>query len=209
MRKKINKKFIYIFLSIISCTLIILSLIPVELLDKTINKITPSRIINQFNNTSMDRPNLKYTSSNRNSDANPIVPLGVVSKCGDFDFKILDIVETDTLKVDDKTFNINAEHDKFILIKFRARNSSESTSQFYPKDYYLKKLSNNKNYYSIDHDVRYEFIKAKANKEDNLISLLNIKSGIIKDSYFIFNVPKDCSLDDLILESPYNYFELK
>ena len=111
------------------------------------------------------------------------------------------------INVENNTFT-PAPGNKFILVKLKIRNSSNSTIELYSYDFVLEDTSTIKERYSfgIGHDLVLKILKEENDK--NFTSFSDQKPGIIKYSYVLFEVPETSKLDDLVFVYGSSHFNL-
>ncbi|MBU3221025.1 DUF4352 domain-containing protein [Clostridium algidicarnis] len=97
----------------------------------------------------LEKPNPKYSNSSLESNSKIIVvPFGEVATSRHFDFKVIEVSEKMEINVENNTFTLDPSN-KFILVKLKVRNPSNSTIELYSYDFVLEDTSNIKEIYKI------------------------------------------------------------
>ncbi|MBB6698685.1 DUF4352 domain-containing protein [Clostridium algidicarnis] len=171
-------------------------------------KLVSSNITNKINNMYLEKPNPKYSNSSLEPNSKIIiVPFGEVATSRHFDFKVIEASEKVEINVENNTFT-PAPGNKFILIKLKVRNSSNSTIELYRYDFVLKDTSTINERYSFDIGYKLVLKILKEENDKNFTGFRDQKPGIIKYTYVLFEVPETSKLDELVFVYGSSHFNL-
>lgn len=135
-----------------------------------------------------------------NKEDSNIYKVGEEGVSGNWNIKVLEAKEETTIQAgnssDDKTTK-----EKFIVIKLQMKNTSKQPSQYSPKEFRLGNMNDESQY-----DVAFEAMQAANNKEiiynknDEFFNFYdNTNPNMSKQTYVIFEVPKDTKIEDYVL----------
>ena len=163
-----------------------------------INKLDNNKQLTQQTNSTP-------TESQENKTKSKICKKGEESTCGDFNLKILDANETSTVEAGNKSDN-KTTNEKFIVCKVSIKNISKQPKQYKSTDFILGNMKD-KAQYTINDAAFSAMSSANGketiyNKNNNFVGVYkDINPNTTKQTYLIFEVPKDFNISDGVLIS--------
>ncbi|KEH90623.1 DUF4352 domain-containing protein [Clostridium botulinum] len=164
-----------------------------------INKLDNNKQLTQQTNST------PTTESQENKTKSKICKKGEESSCGDFNLKILDANETTTVEAGNKSDN-KTTNEKFIVCKVSIKNISKQPKQYKSTDFILGNMKD-KAQYTINDAAFSAMSSANGketiyNKNNNFVGVYkDINPNTTKQTYLIFEVPKDFNISDGVLIS--------
>ncbi|KEH84602.1 DUF4352 domain-containing protein [Clostridium novyi] len=163
-----------------------------------INKLDNNKQLTQQTNSTP-------TESQENKTKSKVCKKGEESSCGDFNLKILDANETTTVEAGNKSDN-KTTNEKFIVCKVSIKNISKQPKQYKSTDFILGNMKD-KAQYTINDAAFSAMSSANGketiyNKNNNFVGVYkDINPNTTKQTYLIFEVPKDFNISDGVLIS--------
>lgn len=145
------------------------------------------------------------------TEGNTIVPFNEAGRTLNFDVKIINTEEKDYIKISNDIFKPKASY-KYVLIKFKFKihELSNGKDDFDMYDFCeLKDIKNNTTYIDSRDRLGRLIYTTNKKKDKNLIYMGNFKPGVIKYAYSLFEVPKNCEINNLVLTDTGNEFDVK
>ncbi|WP_039222505.1 DUF4352 domain-containing protein [Clostridium novyi] len=161
--------------------------------------------INNSNNNKQLTQEANSTSTQNQETKSKVCKKGNESTCGDFSLKILDSKETTTIEAGNKSDNKTTK-EKFIVCKVSLKNISKQPKQYRSTDFILGNMKD-KSQYTINDAAFSAMSSANGketiyNKNNNFVGVYkDINPNTSKQTYLVFEVPKDFNIADGVLIS--------
>ncbi|MBO3420194.1 DUF4352 domain-containing protein [Clostridium perfringens] len=157
----------------------------------SIQNVIPSNSINE-----------KVTKENKKEEAK-VIPLNQEEDLGNIGLKVLNVKETE--QVNNESDSISSSG-KFIVIELSLKNNAKQAVEYNPNQ--LELVSNDGVVYQVD-DVAFQ-AGQKLNSQETIYNRNKdfigfydkFNSGLTKNTYVVFDVPKDLNIDNtkLVIE---------
>lgn len=146
-----------------------------------------------------------------NKEKDKVYKIGEEGKVGSWSIKVLEAKETNVVQGGNSSNNKTTK-DKFIVIKLQMKNISKQPVQYNAKEFMLGNMKD-KAQYTIN-DVAFEAM-GSANSNESIYKRNSDFIGVYKDvnpnttkqTYIVFEVPKDMNISDSVLINANNNSE--
>lgn len=162
---------------------------------KRVNKQIDVKVANQQEKTMKKKEEEKKETK--------IYKLGEDGITGNWNIKALEVKETDTVEGGNSSHNKTTK-DKFIVIKLQMKNVSKQPVQYSPREFMLGNIKD-KTQYTIN-DTAFEAMSSANGKEtifnrnsDFIGVYTDVNPNTTKQTYVVFEVPKDMNIPDSVL----------
>ena len=151
----------------------------------------------------------KYVVEEKENRTEPkIYKLGEEGTSGNWSIKVLEATETNIIEAGNSADN-KTTNDKFIVVKLQIKNISKSANKYSSNEFLLGDIKDKSQY-----KVHFDAMAAANNKEsiynknnDFVGVYTDINPNTSKETYIIFEIPKDISLSDCVLINGNNGIE--
>lgn len=126
------------------------------------------------------------------------------SDAGNWNIKVLEASEKDVIKARDKYDHDITTDGKFLILKLELKNIKTAPVQYGNNDFALKDKKTNAVYQCGDNGFKViqqlNATETIYNKNTSFIGIYdNVNPGMTKNTYIAFELPKDASIDNLVL----------
>ncbi|MDV3428362.1 MAG: DUF4352 domain-containing protein [Bacillota bacterium] len=164
-----------------------------------VNKSLNSTDSNQTSSTKADDNSNTNDSKQKKSDAK-VYKFGNEGTSDGWTIKILDVKEATTIPSGDGSDNKTTQQ-KFIIIKLQMTNVSQAAAQYDDSEFILANNKDQKQY-QIDSDASLTANQVETIYKKNsnfFLSIDNVNPNMPKQTYMIFEVPKNFNLQNGVL----------
>lgn len=154
---------------------------------------------------------VKVNNENKNDDSKKdpkIYQFGQEGVSGDWDIKVLEAKEADTIEAGNSEDNIKSSL-KFIIVKLEMKNISKEPIQYSPEEFILGNM-NDKTQYKADLNAMLTANGKETiyNRNNNFIGAYeDVNPNTPKETYVIFEVPKEVKIENCVLVNGNNNSE--
>lgn len=141
--------------------------------------------------------------SETNKAKDKVYKIGEEGKVGNWNIKILEVKETNVVQGGNSSSNKTTK-DKFVVIKLQMENISKQPVQYSAKEFMLGNMKD-KTQYTVN-DVAFSAMGAANNNEsiykrnsDFVGVYTDVNPNTSKQTYIVFEVPKDMNISDGVL----------
>lgn len=159
-----------------------------------VNKTINARVSNETSETSTSQSNTKAKEEQK------IYKLGEEGQSGNWKIKILDVQEATTIQSGDGSDNKTTQQ-KFIVLKLQMTNISQAAVQYSDNEFALENMKDKKQY-QLDGNASLTATQVETNYKNNsnfFLSINSVNPNTPKDTYLVFEVPKDFNMANGIL----------
>ncbi|SHH56458.1 protein of unknown function [Clostridium collagenovorans DSM 3089] len=129
------------------------------------------------------------------------VTFGDMKKSGHFDIKVIEATEADVIKSGDGS-NDKTTENKFIIVKLEMKNNSKEAVAYETSDFMLKYMKDQKEYKNSEAADIANDREKNTNKDMNYITAgEKIDGETTKNTFVVFEVPKDVTISDSVVMS--------
>lgn len=164
-----------------------------------VNRFNKAVDANVSKNTSTANKKVSTTQNTKKDDAK-IYKLGEEGQSGSWKIKVLDVKETNTIQSGDGSENKTTQQ-KFIVLNLQMTNVSQAATQYEDNEFVLGNTKSKKQY-QVDGDASLIATEVETNYKNNsnfFLAIDNLNPDTPKDTYLVFEVPKDFDVADGVL----------
>lgn len=155
---------------------------------------------NNVSNAENANKNNDNQSTGTSSQKDSIIKIGEEGASGNWSIKVLEVKEVTTIEAGNASDNKTTK-DKYIVIKLEMKNLAKSPIEYSPLEFLLGD-SKTKNQYEVNTDAMGAANGKETiyKKNGNFVGMYTkVNPGMSKQTYIIFEVPKDVSISEGVL----------